>query len=120
MPTLATCAASQIQQALHPTSTAECGAVSACGTTSPHLAFTITPDHGPSGTVVSLRVTGCVDPHGDSHALSYNTTGIVGTLTGQTLTARYRVTDAAPPVGTFKAQCSATVSHRSFRVTGSH
>lgn len=136
MPTLDTCAASQIQQALHPTATAECGAISACGTKSPHLKFTITPDHGPRGTLVRLKATGCIDPHGDSHALSYDAVAdlhlsdaqlqqrypgavdaIASTENGTTVTATFRVHDTPRPTGVFSLRCSATVAQRTFTVT---
>lgn len=136
MPTLDTCAASQIQQALHPTATAECGAISACGTKSPHMKFTITPDRGPRGTEVRLTVTGCNDPHGDSHALSYNAVadlgltsaetrqrypqalvGIPSAITGTTMTGTYRVRYTPRQSAEFVAQCSATVKKQTFTVT---
>lgn len=136
MPTLETCAGSQIQQAMHPTETAECGAISACGTKSPHLKFTITPDHGPRGTLVTLTATGCNDPHRDSHALSYNAVadlqlntmqthqrypramaGIPSTLTGTTLVGTFQVRYTPRKTGVFFAQCSATVGEQTFRVT---
>lgn len=100
------------------------------------MMFAITPDHGPSGTLVTLRVTGCIDPHGDSHALSYNAAGdlhldivqlhqhypkaiasIPGTTNGTTLLGSFRVNYVPRPKGIFVAQCSATVAQRTFTVT---
>src|SRR4051812_34273010 len=37
-----------------------------------HLRMTVTPASGPVGTEVSIRATGCGDPGGDSHAVSFN------------------------------------------------
>lgn len=118
-----------------PTGYAECQ-IGDCGTTSPNMIFSITPDHGPRGTLVTLKVTGCNDPHGDSHSLSYNAVGglklkaaqlaqrypkavsaIEGTITGETLTGRFRVSYAPRSSGVFSAACSATVAHRTFTVT---
>ena len=70
-----------------------------------HLHMTITPATGPVGTEVSITATGCGDPSGDSHAVSFNPgfgdTGqatqahydgfIPSRLTDQVLNAKYTI-----------------------------
>lgn len=102
-----------------------------------HLQMTVTPTRGSVGTEVSIRATGCGDPDGRNHAVSFNPgfgntlqaaqahyhQGVIASrLTGQTLTATYRITaedvnaaahaDAQPSL--FYVQCSDDLADATF------
>ena len=100
---------------------------------SPSLAVSVAPTSGPPGTVVRLRATGCNDPSGRGHAVSFNNdaenvTGrfdanrvrsVADHQDGQTLTATYTVqaSDYTGGTGLFFVQCAATVKTAAFGVT---
>ena len=91
-----------------------------CGLTSSQMAFTLSPTSGPRGTTVTLKVSGCVDPAGNSHALGYQVdstpvVAIPSTRRGTSLMATFRVNGAT---GRISARCLDTVVTRTFTVTG--
>lgn len=98
--------------------------------------FTITPSSGAPGTRVVLKVTGCIDPRGRSHGLSYNAVGdlhlsatelhqhyphalvtVPAALQGTMLSGSYRVRYTPRPVGWFYARCLDTFAVRTFTIT---
>jgi hypothetical protein len=106
------------------------------------LRMAVTPTTGPVGTEVTIAVTGCGDPDGHNHAVSFNPgfantlqaahanyhmASIASQLAGQTLTATYRIStaDAAaaahPPVDApppqFYVQCSDDLVEATFVIT---
>jgi hypothetical protein len=101
---------------------------------SPNLKMRATPTTGGVGTLVRLRVTGCVDPSGRNHAVSYNNDAqntnarnlpttvkaIMSAQHGDRLDATYRIVigDKTTGVGAFFAQCGNTVREAAFRVLG--
>ena len=100
---------------------------------SPSLQVAITPNSGPPGTNVRINATGCNDPNGQNHAVSFNNSAdntavrndpntvraITSTQDGTTLTATYtiRVQDRTGGAGLFFVQCSATIKTAPFTVT---
>lgn len=102
--------------------------------TSPNLAISLTPKSGPVGTVVHVTVTGCNDPAGGNHAVSFNndatnvnarndpnTDHVVPTRqSGQTLTGSYQLVqlDRTGGVAQFTVQCGATLRMVRFTLTG--
>jgi hypothetical protein len=103
-----------------------------------HLRMAITPTSGPVGTEVNITATGCGDPDGHNHAVSFNpgfgnTLQAAGAhydgfirsrLTDQVLNARYRITaddalaaahaDAPPPQ--FFVQCRDDLADAQFSI----
>lgn len=113
-----------INSALYPFRNVACTKMIRCGITSSQMQFSATPDHGPPGTVVTLRVTGCIDPTTDSHGLSYNADSgsntefsIPAQWRNGIMTASYRIPDAAHPAGSFIAQCYDTMVDGTFALT---
>ncbi|GAC1379078.1 MAG: hypothetical protein NVSMB48_01810 [Marmoricola sp.] len=103
---------------------------------SKNLQLTITPDHGPRGTTVTIEATGCFDPTGKYHAVSYNAvyalqldtmeqmqqyphalSTVPVTQTGGNLTGRFTVTYAPIHTGMFFVQCGASSQMKQFTVT---
>jgi hypothetical protein len=99
---------------------------------SPDLALVVSPTSGPPGTIVHLQATGCVDPNGLNHAVSFNAASaradgrnphavraIASTMSGNLLTASYTVSNAdrGAAHGVFYVQCGSTVVHEPFTVT---
>lgn len=100
---------------------------------SPDLTITLDPTSGPPGTVVSIEATGCNDPTGLNHAVSFNndprnrtdrfSPDVVRTIAsdqrGQRLFASYTVqpADRRAGNGTFVVQCSDGVATADFTVT---
>jgi len=99
---------------------------------SPDLKLVVSPTSGAPGTTVRLQATGCVDPSGLNHALTYNASAgradgrsphaihaIASTLTGTALTASYTISkgDRGAAKGVFYVQCGATVVNAPFSVT---
>lgn len=105
-----------------------------------HLRVTITPTTGGVGTVVSIVATGCGDPDGRNHAVSFNPgfastlqaarahyrAGVIPShLIGQTLTATYAITaedgaaaaDAEVTPPKFYVQCSDDLADANFLIT---
>jgi hypothetical protein len=105
-----------------------------------HLRMTVTPTRGGVGTEVTVRATGCGDPDGQNHAVSFNPgfrntmqaaqahyrQGVIpSVLIGQTLTARYRITaedgaaaaHAESPPSRFYVQCSDDLGDAPFLIT---
>jgi hypothetical protein len=88
---------------------------------------------GPPGTVVAIVVTGCYDPTGQNHAVSFNNDNenmsarfdpktvrtIPAVQHGTRLDARYRIVagDRTGGQGMFYAQCGPTVRQSAFTVT---
>ncbi|MGN6162443.1 MAG: hypothetical protein ACTHOG_12180 [Marmoricola sp.] len=96
-----------------------CHWMARCGVTSSQMVFTVTPAAGPAGTLVSLKVAGCIDPSGRHHALAYQSgqgvaIPIAATKRGNSLTATYRVAGGA---GRFTATCLDTYVTRDFVAT---
>lgn len=108
-----------------------------------HLHVAITPARGPVGTKVRIRATGCGDPDGQNHAVSFNPgfantqqaawanypqKAIPSRLAGQTLTATYVITrrdagaaanaDPKLPTPQFDVQCSDDNAVAGFHITG--
>ena len=97
-----------------------CFRMAHCGLTSSQMVFTMSPSSGPRGTLVNLRVSGCIDPGGRSHQLAYRVDSqpvvvIPATTRGTSLTAALRI---AGPIESISAQCLDTVVTRTFMVTG--
>lgn len=100
---------------------------------SPSLHVTVAPSEGPVGTSVQITGSGCIDPSGQNHAVSFNigtsdpsaahdpnnVREITSDLTGSTVTATYTVTpaDARFGGGEFFVQCGASVQSVSFVVS---
>lgn len=99
---------------------------------SPSLEITIDPAAGAPGTKVHIVVTGCNDPTGLNHAISFNNDAenmsarndpntvrsIVAEQDGTTLTATYTIqyADVTGGAGLFFAQCAATMKTAPFTV----
>lgn len=104
-----------------------------------HLRMTITPTTGPVGTDVKITATGCSDPDGRNHAVSFNPgfgntlqaaaahyelAQIPARLTAQTLIATYRISAddaraasrAASQPPQFYVQCSDDLATATFRI----
>lgn len=99
-----------------------CLRMSQCGVTSSQMVFTVTPAAGPAGTLVTLTVSGCIDPTGTRHGLVYQAASgtvvpIAATKHGTSLTATYRVDPAARVGGRFTATCLDTYVTRDFRAS---
>lgn len=103
---------------------------------STNLRMSIIPNHGPTGTVVTLHITGCFDPSGNNHAVGYNaaasaqlnTMGMTDqypnamstvpvTQTGGDLTGTFKVAYAPVHTGQFFVQCGASFTQAMFTVT---
>jgi len=107
-----------------------------------HLRMLIAPTTGPIGTVVTITATGCGDPDGQNHAVSFNpgfantleaahagyqTARIASRLVGQSLTASYKITSADwtasmfmkgdHPPSEFYVQCSDDITEATFLIT---
>ena len=105
-----------------------------------NLRMTITPTRGPVGTEVSIKATGCGDPDGQNHAVSFNPgfgntlqaaeahyhlSDIRSHLAGQTLTATYTITAkdahaaarAESPPPRFYVQCRDDLADAVFLIT---
>lgn len=101
--------------------------------TSPDLKITIEPKSGPPGTVIRIAVTGCNDPDGRNHAVSFNNDSedfavrfdpetvrtIDSKQDGERLDAEYTVVDgdATGGVGRIYVQCSDGLATAEFTVT---
>ena len=100
---------------------------------SPNMVLTISPTSGPAGTTVTITATGCLDPTGGNHAVSFNRAAgpggnmtddrnpsnvvdIAATLAAGTLTGSYTITreDTAFGGGVFYVQCGQTVQQATF------
>lgn len=106
------------------------------------LRMLIAPTAGPVGTVVSITATGCGDPDGQNHAVSFNpgftntleaahagyqTAPIAARLIGQSLTASNKITSADlaasmfmkgdHPPSQFFVQCSDDLAEATFLIT---
>lgn len=91
--------------------------------TSPHLKLVVEPRTARAGALVAIKVTGCIDPSGLHHALSYTdkytaARDISATLTGTNLTARFAVPATGLPKGIFTAQCGGSHVTTPFTVAG--
>jgi hypothetical protein len=98
-----------------------------------HLRLRVTPVLGPPGTSVRITATGCDDPAGDNHAVSFNNNAddpaarndpgtvhvVPASQRGSTLRATYRITqrDKTNGAGRFYVQCGQTMRSAAFRVT---
>lgn len=101
--------------------------------TSPDLRVTVDPTAGPPGTVIHIEVSGCNDPTGLNHAVSFNNDpdnfavrfapqtvhAIESSQDGERLTAEYTVVDSdrAGKVGRVYVQCSDGLATAEFAVT---
>lgn len=99
---------------------------------SPSLDVRVDPSGGPVGTTVQITATGCNDPKGDSHAISFNNDSrnsgarngpntvrpIVSTQEGTTLRGSYTIqpADRTGGVGSFFVQCGGTTNTVDFTV----
>ena len=105
-------------QILHQVANIACLKMEHCGITSSQMAFTVTPAAGPQGTVVTLTVSGCIDPSGKRHQIAFQSGGavvpIAATKHGTSLTATYRVNGATGAAGRFTATCLDTYVTRDF------
>jgi hypothetical protein len=97
------------------------------------LDVAISPSSGAPGTTVQITATGCNDPTGQNHAISFNNNAsdvtarndtntvrfIPSAQDGNTLTATYTIStdDRTGGVGLFSVQCAATTKTASFEVT---
>jgi len=101
------------------------------------MVLTIWPTSGAAGTTVRITATGCIDPNGLNHAVSFNWGGldqndqmanrnnpnivvtIPATLTDETIRATHKVTqqETAFGGGAFFVQCGTTVRAVSFTST---
>ena len=113
--------ASKTEQAiLRPYNIKACFRMAHCGLTSSQMVFTISPTSGPRGTLVTLKVSGCIDPAGRHHELDYRADSkpmvpIPATTRGTSVTAAFRING---PTGWLSARCLDTVVSRTFTVTG--
>lgn len=100
-----------------------------------HLQITISPARGPVGTVVTIAGTGCGDPDGQNHAVSFNpdeatssrgsgdVRDIASTLSGQTITASYTISARDAEVAgasyqpEFSVQCTTDVAQTAYTIT---
>lgn len=105
-------------QVLHQVANLACQRMEHCGLTSSQMAFTVTPTAGPRGTVVTLTVSGCIDPSGKRHQIAFQSGSAVVAIAavkhGTSLTATYRVDGAAGAGGRFTATCLDTYVTRDF------
>lgn len=97
---------------------------------SPRLRLSIDPPVGEPGTRVSVTVTGCNDPSGRNHAVSFNNNALEPSARndanlvreirtsqrGQTLTGIYTIRDddRTGGVGMVFAQCAADIKQAAF------
>lgn len=96
------------------------------------LTFSVNPQSGPVGTVVTVAITGCGDTGGDNHALSYNAGDLAAnTAAGEAavhliqtagaasagLTATFTIPRQAPGPSTFYFQCGQALASQPFTVT---
>jgi hypothetical protein len=84
------------------------------------MVFTITPNSGPRGTLVTLKVAGCLGPAPRRGALGFQiddqpAEAIPATTTGTSLSATFRMDGTT---GKLSAHCLDTVVTRTFTVTG--
>jgi nitrite reductase/ring-hydroxylating ferredoxin subunit len=100
---------------------------------SPKLEVAISPSSGAPGTTVQITATGCDDPTGQNHAISFNNNAsnvtarsdsntvrfVPSAQDGSTLTATYTIStdDRTGGAGLFFVQCAATRKTASFEVT---
>ena len=100
---------------------------------SPDLRLTLSATSGRPGTVVAIVVTGCQDPTGKNHAISFNndsesmsarfSPSTVRTIPaeqhGTRLDATYRIVagDRTGGQGLFTVQCGPTLRDKPFTVT---
>jgi hypothetical protein len=101
---------------------------------SPDLRLILSATSGPPGTVVVIVVTGCQDPSGQNHAVSFNNDSanmsarfspstvrdIPARQNGTRLDATYRIVagDLTGGQGLFTVQCGPTLRDRRFTVIG--
>ena len=94
------------------------------------LTFTITPSSGPAGTPVKISVTGCGDPSGTQHAVSYNDGNVGGQFAdlskvhsinmdvkGSDLNGQFNIPQHPSGDGVFYVQCGNAVLTTTFTVT---
>ncbi len=100
---------------------------------SPDLAISVEPTSGPPGTVVTIEVSGCNDPSGLNHAISFNNDpgnrserfstetvkAIESTQRGTQLSATYTIQpmDRRARTASFIVQCSDGLAASDFAVT---
>ncbi|MBA2607382.1 MAG: hypothetical protein H0U92_00400 [Actinobacteria bacterium] len=99
------------------------------------MTISVSPSSGPPGTVMQIYVTGCNDPDGLNHAISFNDAPvnhdtasdpntvqtINSTQDGDKLTATYAVVASdqrGQQPGRVFVQCEATLKWVDFTVTG--
>ena len=122
-----------LQPASPPPSSAQAAIPSQKPTVPPQtLRISVLPATGPPGTLVHITVTGCADPSGQNHAVSFNNDSqnfgarnnpatvrdIPSRQEGDRLIASYRIApaDKTGGVGQFTAQCAADVVDIQFTV----
>lgn len=106
-----------VNSALYPFRNVACVRMARCGLTSSQMMFSMSADHGPPGTVVALKVTGCLDPTDVSHGISYNGGAKPSTWRKNTLSGTYRVNGTPGSVGEFVTHCYDTTVFQNFTIT---
>lgn len=101
---------------------------------STNLQMTVVPDHAPVGASVTVTVTGCFDPTGQNHAVSFNAASVAADSPADlaqihavnvvqrryTLTGIFRIPNDATPRAVFDVQCGDSSREVPFLTTPSH